>query len=264
MTNVTGTATGLTSGITNALKSATTTVDVSAATAPSSGQVLTATSSTAATWQTPTAPTSILTQIASSFETSTRFSLNTSGSGANTFDTSGLKTYTNATSGSFAGAQYNMGAGKFFENNPTFSIIVVADNISGSGSGSTYWGIGSVVVAGTGHTYTEHHIGFKALKVSSTTTNLYGTVSDGTTETATASLTTVTDSDVLELICVVTGTSNVAFYWRKNGGALSSATNITTNIPSGTDNANRLKFSSSNNSTAVRFDWIASSFFYQR
>ncbi len=52
MTNVTGTATGLTSGITNALKSATTTVDVSAATAPSAGQVLKATSGTAATWQT--------------------------------------------------------------------------------------------------------------------------------------------------------------------------------------------------------------------
>ena len=54
MTNVTGTATGLTAGITNALKSATTTVDVSAATAPSSGQALIATSSTTATWQTPT------------------------------------------------------------------------------------------------------------------------------------------------------------------------------------------------------------------
>lgn len=52
LTNCTGTATGLTSGITNALKSATTTVSVSSATAPSSGQVLTATSSTAATWQT--------------------------------------------------------------------------------------------------------------------------------------------------------------------------------------------------------------------
>lgn len=52
-TNLTGTATGLTVGITNGLKSATTTVDVSAATAPSSGQVLTATSSTTATWQTP-------------------------------------------------------------------------------------------------------------------------------------------------------------------------------------------------------------------
>lgn len=52
-TNITGTAAGLTAGITNALKSASTTVDVSAATAPSSGQVLTATGSTAATWQTP-------------------------------------------------------------------------------------------------------------------------------------------------------------------------------------------------------------------
>lgn len=40
--------------ITKALRSATTTVDVSAATAPSSGQVLTATGTTAATWQTPT------------------------------------------------------------------------------------------------------------------------------------------------------------------------------------------------------------------
>lgn len=40
---------------TNALKSASTTVDVSAATAPTSGQVLTATSGTAATWQTSSA-----------------------------------------------------------------------------------------------------------------------------------------------------------------------------------------------------------------
>lgn len=41
------------SGITNALKSATTTVDVSAAAAPTAGQVMTATSSTAAGWATP-------------------------------------------------------------------------------------------------------------------------------------------------------------------------------------------------------------------
>jgi len=54
-TNLTGTAASLTSGITNALKSATTTVNVSAATAPTSGQVLTATAGTTATWQTPAA-----------------------------------------------------------------------------------------------------------------------------------------------------------------------------------------------------------------
>ena len=54
MTNVTGTAAGLTSGNstqTDALKSATTTVNVASATAPTTGQVLTATGTTAATWQ---------------------------------------------------------------------------------------------------------------------------------------------------------------------------------------------------------------------
>jgi len=57
-TNITGTGASFTAGQATAalgLKSATTTVSVSSATAPSSGQVLTATSSTAATWQTPTA-----------------------------------------------------------------------------------------------------------------------------------------------------------------------------------------------------------------
>ena len=67
-TNLTGTASGLSIGGnaatattattatgTNALYSATTTVNVSSATAPSSGQVLTATGSATATWQTPVA-----------------------------------------------------------------------------------------------------------------------------------------------------------------------------------------------------------------
>jgi hypothetical protein len=56
LTNATGTAASLTAGEATAalgLKTATTTVAVSSATAPTSGQVLTATSSTAATWQTP-------------------------------------------------------------------------------------------------------------------------------------------------------------------------------------------------------------------
>lgn len=55
-TNISGTAASLVAGNssqTYALASVSTTVNVSSATAPSSGQVLTATSSTAATWQTP-------------------------------------------------------------------------------------------------------------------------------------------------------------------------------------------------------------------
>ena len=46
----------------SALKSATTTVNVSSATAPTNGQVLTATSGTAATWQTPSGGTSFIPQ----------------------------------------------------------------------------------------------------------------------------------------------------------------------------------------------------------
>lgn len=56
MTNVSGTAASLTAGQATAalgLKTATTTVAIDSATAPTSGQVLTATSTTAATWQTP-------------------------------------------------------------------------------------------------------------------------------------------------------------------------------------------------------------------
>jgi hypothetical protein len=56
MTNVTGTAAGLKSGDsskTDALSSATTVIDVVSATAPTSGQVLTATGASTATWQSP-------------------------------------------------------------------------------------------------------------------------------------------------------------------------------------------------------------------
>ena len=51
-TGLTGTAASMVSGATNGLKTATTTVSISAASAPSAGQVLTATSGSGATWQT--------------------------------------------------------------------------------------------------------------------------------------------------------------------------------------------------------------------
>lgn len=63
-TNITGTAAGLTAGVAtaaNGLKTATTTVSISGATAPTVGQTLTATSGSAATWQTPTAAASSIT-----------------------------------------------------------------------------------------------------------------------------------------------------------------------------------------------------------
>ena len=54
-TPVSGDASNMTNAVAYALKSATTSVDVSAAAAPAIGKVLTATDSTHATWQTPAA-----------------------------------------------------------------------------------------------------------------------------------------------------------------------------------------------------------------
>ena len=59
-TNLTGTAASLTAGAANAINSATTTVNTNSATAPTVGQVLTATSTTAATWQNPPSTTPAL------------------------------------------------------------------------------------------------------------------------------------------------------------------------------------------------------------
>lgn len=84
-TNCTGTAASLTAGTstaTNALNSATTVVNVAAATAPTNGQVLTATGGTAATWQTPS----------SSGATCSTCTTNVlqKGNGANTLQDSGI------------------------------------------------------------------------------------------------------------------------------------------------------------------------------
>lgn len=56
---------------------------------------------------------------------------------------------------------------------------------------------------------------------------LYATQADGTTELASSALTTVTGADILELVAIVNGTTSVDYYWRKNGGSLSSVTTLT-------------------------------------
>ena len=62
--------------------------------------------------------------------------------------------------------------------------------------------------------------------------SLYATQAGGT-ETASSALTTVAIGDVLSLYFKVNGTSSVDYYWTKNSGAWSSATNLATNVPTG-------------------------------
>lgn len=236
------------------------------ATPGTSGNVMTS-NGTNWTSATPSGITSSTLIISSLFETSARFSSALNGTGTTTFGNSGTGVKTGATGTSSARLVYGIVGNNFatlYASSKSFSIMVDAIDVVSNGSGSAYFGIAFVTVDGTGHTFTGKHIGFKMTKVSSVTVNLFATQADGTTENASSSLTTIANGDTLELILVVNGTSSVDYYWRKNGGALSSATNLTSNFPTGAQGGSLLQFSTSNNSTAVAFDWQAASFSYVR
>lgn len=138
-----------TTGYASGLKSATTTVGVSAATAPSLGQVLTATSGTAATWQTPAA---------ASISTPNVCYVTTSGNDANSGAiTAPFLTVQAAITAGFR--VINIGAGTF-----TGAITISAlDDVTliGCGSGKTYLDCSSYLQfsgAGTTNTLYLHHL----------------------------------------------------------------------------------------------------------
>ena len=208
-----------------------------------------------ATWAVPSVTTQTL-SFSTLFETAGRFTAAVVADGTNTFGTNGLVSLTSATSGSSASVTLAIGS-----NATTTNLFNAGAKWSGmfrldtkGTTGSWYGGIGSVTVAGTGHTFTDSHIGFKVI-ISGSTATLYATNSGGT-ETAT-SLGTITTNDTVWLNLEVVSTSSVNYYWRKTSGAWSSATNHTTNIPTG--NMNLLQVSIANDSTAssTRIDMAA-------
>lgn len=179
------------------------------------------------------------TVISTCYETAARFTVvDSTGTGSASYGVDGLDIESGATSNSYyevgmrCGPQSITNAMIPYNGSPTYSAVVSV--IAVSGSGNMYVGIGQ---AGGGNAFTgSNHIGFKIL-VSAGVATLLGTVSSGGTESATASMLTVSLNDTLDLVAVVTSNTNVAFYYRQNGGALSAATNLTTNIPSGSANA---------------------------
>jgi len=212
-------------------------------------------------WQVPSSTVIPRCRMGTCFETTGRFTSLTSG-GTNTFDTSGLSADTTSTTTRCAGVQAlsngtNMSV---FSGSPSFSASFMCGNIGTTGS--YFVGMGNVTVGGTGHTFTNNHIGFK-VTVSGSTATLFATQADGTTENASSALTTITNTDWLDVIAIVNSTTSVDYYWRKNGGALSSATNLTSNLP--TTATNRwLQASVSNNSTATQQTLNINSASYER
>jgi len=168
-----------------------------------------------------------------SFETTTRVTTSTGGSGTATASNKGLTISTGATATSYTrmfGA-LDGSSGYIFLGNPKFSWIGIK-TIGDLYNGISFLGIGNLLTySGSGITFTQDHIGFKIIASGGTRT-LYATQGDGTTESATV-LTTVDSNDVLDLIAVITSGTSVDYYWRKNGGDLSAKTTISANYPIG-------------------------------
>lgn len=231
--------------------------------AGNSGQVLTSNGAGAApTFQTIAGSSTPSFLFATVFESTSRLGQTIVGGGGVTLNSSGLYLKTGAAGGGAFGARYSFGVSQtgIEDGSPSYSVGVYTDN-SIATIGSSFFGMGTVTIAGTGHTYTTKHIGFKIL-VAAGVASVYATQGNGTTETASSALTTITANDTIYLTLKVNGTASVDYYWQKNNGALSSATNLTTNIPADADSL--LQTSVSNDSNAEDLQLICISQSYQR
>jgi hypothetical protein len=117
-----------------------------------------------------------------------------------------------------------------YTGSPTFTVR----HTQSSAGLATYYmfcGLGAQTLATATMPFTFRHIGFKIATAGSNSA-LYATQADGTTENASSALTSsLAAGDVLDLCFQCQGTSSVNYYWKKNGGAWSSATNLTSNFP---------------------------------
>ena len=202
---------------------------------------------------------------ATTFEDSARFTATVLGSGTVAFNTNGALLTTTAADTDSASLEWGLAQSglQLYVGSPVFSLNCRMITLNAaSGTADMYFGIGACTVAASGITFTDKHIGFKITKASGTV-SLYATQADGTTETASSALTTLANSDNLDLIAVVNGTTSVDYYWRKEGGSLSSATNLTTNIPTSTT-VSVTRYSISNDSTAFALQVYVSNSAYIR
>lgn len=184
-----------------------------------------------ATFAAPAAAVSTTMRWGTNFEDSARFVTTLTGSGGITYGTTGASMATGATGTSSADLDMTVVSGvpNLFAGSPVWSTIIR----SATAQTNTFHVIaciGDATVTGTAITFTDDHIGFKMV-TNGTNNQLFATQANGTTESASASLTNVDSTEVVDLIAVVNGTTSVDYYWRLGGGALSSATNLTTNLP---------------------------------
>lgn len=198
------------------------------------------------------------------FETAARFNVTTAGSGTNGFDNGGILMTTTASAGGRVSVACSLfsGSPNLMLGSPTFTATIGISPIGTTAQ--AFIGIDVPTLAAGGITFTNSHIGFKILVVASVA-SLYATQADDTTENASSALTTIATTDCVDLIAVVNGSTSVSYYWRKNGGTLSSATVLTGNVPTTSGQSpSSLGFEITNASTASSSALRVSSCSYQR
>ena len=201
------------------------------------------------------------------FETLARFTIvnvDTGSSNLTGSPTYGLRITTGANATSSSSCDIvapNLGSSAAFANSPSFTSV-----LAGSTSGTDvqfFIGIGTLTTAGAGLTYTAVHIGFKIVRAASGTRSLYATQADATTENASSALVTIADGTYAEAVLKVNSTTSVDYYYAVNGGALSSATNLTSNLPTAAEDR-IIRVAISNAGVATNSTIMVSSATYQR
>ena len=179
-------------GVTPAIKGAVTLTEGSNITITQSGQAITIAAAAAG---------SVDLIESTIFETAARFTGTATDAGTVTFNDLGMTLNSGTTAGSYNIEWKGAGGGGFYlDESPVFSVSLTGQTFNkATAAGSFYTGIGAVTVATTGHTFTTSHIGFKVIKTGGAI-NVYGTQANGTTETATASLTTGFDDNITILL----------------------------------------------------------------
>lgn len=236
----------------NGLNSATTTVNVSAATAPSTGQALNATSSTTATWQTlasGSVPQHIMTIDGMDASVASRFdaSKNVSGTGSLAMGANNnwLEFRTGATSGSYAkvrshNSTFLSGGGGWLAYPAYWTHILRAASFTGD-TGNITFGVGGFdMSSGAVQSYSGYpNYLIKMIVSAGTFTNSYSQSNGSSATTATI---TISSPSVFTLYTAVLTASNVKYYVDKAlvatvSGTLPSGQTDYTGLVMGTGNS---------------------------
>ncbi len=184
-------------------------------------------------WATVASGTATAITLSTDFTAVARFTASVTGGGTNNFNGPGFYQSTSATGTSGAMLKWLIvpgTTGSVYLGSPMFSALVSPQGLGTDldwfvGLGSDFTGTGSAI------TYTVNHAGFKMQGASSVYTTK-ATQANGTTETASANLATFAAQGDLDLILKINSTTSIDYYTRLNSGSLSSATNLSTNMPS--------------------------------